>query len=76
MRRFRQLGFSHTAIRDARAIRFSGRAEALAGNMPRIRVSAFFVTEYRQFQPSLTRALRRYWLVVESYPPPNVDPSP
>ena len=68
MQRFRQLGFSRAAIRDAQAIRFSDRAEALAGNMPRIRVSVFFVTEYRQFWPSLSRALRRYWLAVESCP--------
>ena len=68
VRRFRQLGFSRAAIRDAKAIRFADRAEALDGNMPRSRVSVFFVTEYRQFRPSLTRALRRYWLAVESCP--------
>lgn len=68
VRRFRQLGFSRAAIRDARAIQFSGRTEALAANTAKTTASVFFVTEYARFQPSLTWLLRKYWLAVESNP--------
>ena len=40
--RFRQLGFSRRALREARAIRFLDRAEALAQTTPKTTASVFF----------------------------------
>ena len=66
--RFRQLGFSRRALREARAIRFLDRPETLAQNTPKTTAMVFFVTKFARFRPSLNVALRKHWLAVESSP--------